>query len=248
MERFIKMLVKLKKLMGIKVPRKKSHAVDLQVSTSAFDIGQMSAALATYFEPIKSIPGWFNVDDFGHFSLVLKMQTLSGLQGDLLEIGSYHGRSTAAMAVHLAGSENVVVCDAFDLLIDDTYTGNFSIPRPGDLIENVLKVNPSLNSDRIVIHKCLSSDLKLNTEQLFRFIHLDGGHTAEQAYSDLALAHLHVMTGGVIVIDDYHSPVWPTVTEGTDAYLKNCTDLKVLADLNRHGANGRKLYLIKTVS
>ena len=41
------------------------------------------------FEKIRRMPGWFNVDDCAHFTLILEMQSRFGLVGDIFEIGSY---------------------------------------------------------------------------------------------------------------------------------------------------------------
>ena len=225
---------------------KQTHARHLQKSTAYFDLGPKSEALARCFDALDSVPGWFNVDDFGHFSLVLRMQTLNGLQGDLLEIGSYHGRGCAVMAALLADGEKLFVCDAFDLIIDDSYKGDFEKPSPDGVLANIRRVRPDLDPERVVIHRCLSSDLgaRLEREQQFRFVHIDGGHSADQTFVDLALAHSRLLPGGIVVMDDYHNREWPTVTEGADRYLETQTGLSVLADLNRHGAQGRKLYLM----
>jgi len=238
---------KARNLLGRFRSPKPTHATHLQRATGYFEIGTKSPALEQFFDPLKDVPGWFNVDDFGHFSLVLGTQALSGIQGDLFEIGSYHGRSTAVMARHLRPGERIVVCDAFDLAIEDiaTYGSNFAAPTVDDLIANIKKVSPSLDESRIVIHKCLSEGLTLDEGDRFRFTHIDGGHTPEQVFADLALAYRHTVPGGIIVMDDYHNSQWFGVTRGTDDFLAQHEDVKVIADLNRHGASGRKLYLAK---
>ena len=219
-----------------------NHAGYLRASTARRDIGEPGPLITDLFEPIKDVPGWFNVDDCGHFFLILSLQSASGLPGDLLEIGSYHGRSTAVMARCLGPGERIVVCDAFQADTDDRYAQK---PSPENLLANVERVNPGLDRDRIVIHPCLSNDLKLDDKERFRFIHIDGGHSAEQAYFDLQLCTRYLLPGGVIAMDDYHNERWPGVAEGTDRFLKENPQLRVLADLNRHGALGRKLYLVR---
>ncbi len=74
------------------------HAHYLRESTKFSDIGEAGPLITDIFEPLKDIPGWFNVDDCGHFYLTLSLQSVWSIKGDLLEIGSYHGRSTAVMA------------------------------------------------------------------------------------------------------------------------------------------------------
>jgi methyltransferase family protein len=213
----------------------------LRESTSYFDIGEPGPLITELFRKVQNIPGWFNVDDCGHFCLVLSFQSAMGVKGDLLEIGSYHGRSTTVMATCLQSGERIVVCDAFrpGELYDD-------IPSPERLMLNIERVNPGLRRDRIVIHECLSSELHLSADEKFRFIHVDGGHSAEEAYADLELCSKHVLPNGIIVMDDYHHKDYPGVAQGTDRFLAETDAFVVLADLNRHGALGRKLYLLNT--
>jgi len=213
----------------------------LRESTRFLDIGEPGPLIRDVFRTIKSIPGWFNVDDCGHFYLLLSYQSAVGLVGDLLEIGSYHGRSTALMARCLRPGESIFVCDAFQSTTEDPYSDK---PSRDNLVANIRRVNPDLELERIVIHACLSNDLRLHPEQRFRFIHIDGGHSVQQTYSDLELCSRHVLSRGVIVVDDYHHRDYPGVAEGTDAFLQRYDAFDVLADLNRHGALGRKLYLV----
>lgn len=222
-----------------------AHSGHLRTSTEVADIGTPGPLIRHVFDPLKHVPGWFNVDDCAHFHIVLAMQTSMGLHGDMLEIGSYHGRSTAMMATRLAPGERLVVCDLFESDQGDHYANR---PSPENLLANIRLVNPALEPSRIKIHKCLSNDLVLQADERFRFIHVDGGHSAEQAHFDLTLCGKHLLPGGIMVMDDYHSPDWPEVTTGTDRFLAGHPDFSILADLNRHGATGRKLYLLKSAA
>jgi predicted O-methyltransferase YrrM len=244
------MLPVLKKLIPKSLKRKfrrfqgkgLTHSAYLQESTSYADIGEAGPLVKDIFSKIKDVPGWFNVDDCGHFFLTLSYQSAMGLKGDMLEIGSYHGRSTALMAKCLQPDERLVVCDAFESDTHDSYANK---PSPENLISNIERLSPLINRELIVIHKGLSNDLCLDSGEMFRFIHIDGGHSAEQAYFDLNLCSKHTISSGIIVMDDYHNKRWPGVTEGTDRFLSENHDFVVLADLNRHGALGRKIYLIR---
>jgi hypothetical protein len=131
---------------------------ELRSSTSLAHIGQPGSLTTGLFEPVKHIPEWFNLDDCSHFFLVLSLQSAYGLRGDLFEIGSYHGRSTALMARCLQDHERLVVCDAFEAPTEDDYE---SPPTPELLTRNVLDLNPKLDPSRLVIHACLSSELSL---------------------------------------------------------------------------------------
>lgn len=193
------------------------------------------------FARIKSIPGWFTYDDCVHFHLVLSMQSYLGVKGDMLEIGSYHGRSTACMAAYLQPGERLVVCDAFEQPTDDAYHDK---PSPTRLRHNLLLVNPDLDWAQVDVRVGLSSELELGKAR-FRFIHIDGGHSREVALADMRLCAAHLAPQGVMVMDDYENRYWPGVTAAVDLFLAEYSNFTALADLNRHGAIGRKIYLVR---
>jgi hypothetical protein len=224
--------------------KKIQHSARLRESTSYSDLGEAGPLISNVFNRLKDIPGWFNVDDCNHFFLMLSYQSAMGIKGDLLEIGSYHGRSTSLMAMCLRPGERIVVCDAFESDTEDIYNKK---PSPEILISNIERLNPELKRNRIIIHNCLSNNLHLGAEEKFRFVHIDGGHSAEQAYFDLRLCSKRLLPNGIIVMDDYHHKNYPGVTKGTDKFLNSSNALSVLADVNRHGALGRKLYLVKKI-
>ncbi|MCI0497943.1 MAG: class I SAM-dependent methyltransferase [Thermoplasmata archaeon] len=220
-----------------------SRKRDLRTSTDERDIGPKGPLIADVYDLIHTVPGAFNVDDTSHFHLILSMQTHLGLEGDLLEIGSYHGRSSAVMARYLHPSERLHICDAFQIETDDRYENK---PTVADLMANIRRVNRNLQEQNIVIHECLSNELELEPKQAFRFIHIDGGHSEEQTLFDLNLVKGHLCNKGIVAVDDYHHPEWPGVTPAIDRFLAENDDYRVIADLNRHGAKGRKIYITKT--
>ncbi len=197
--------------------------------------------LVDLFTRIRTIPGWFTYDDCVHFHLVLRMQELMDMRGDMLEIGSYHGRSTACMAAYLRPHETLVVCDAFAQPTDDVYPDR---PSPEGLQRNLLSMHPQLDWQQVDVRVGLSRDLQLGEAQ-FRFIHIDGGHSQAEALTDMQLCAAHLAPQGVMVVDDYENAYWPGVTAAVDAFLAAHGDFTILADLNRHGAVGRKIYLVR---
>lgn len=191
---------------------------------------------------LAAIPGWFNIDDLAHFTLVLETQTNSGLRGDLLEIGCYHGRSAVVLALHLQPGERLFLADAFDLPLSDPYGDT---PTPDKVWRNLAAAIPALPRERIDIQRSYSSELKLPPHLKLRFAHVDGGHDAATARGDLAICAQHLIPGGVIVVDDHAHPHYPGVAEAVRDFLEEQPAFRVLADLNRTGALGRKLYLAK---
>jgi Methyltransferase domain len=189
---------------------------------------------------LAGIPGWFNLDDLTHFTLVLETQRNSGLTGDLLELGCYHGRSAAVLAMHLGDDERLVLVDAFDLPLSEPYGDT---PSVGGVLRNLRSAVPDLAEGRIHILKGYSREFPLPSGLRVRFAHVDGGHDRQTVKYDLALCASVLVDGGVIVVDDYAHPQHTGVSEGVADFLRADTTFRVLADVNRSGALGRKLYL-----
>jgi hypothetical protein len=53
---------------------------------------------------------------------------------------------------------------------------------------------------------------------------------------------------GVIAVDDYDHPQWPDVSRAVHDFLAETPDLSPIADMNRRGESGRKLYVARTAS
>ena len=212
-----------------------------RASTATPNPGPM---LTTVAPRIAAIPGWFNLDDLSHFTLVLETQTTSGMHGDLLEIGCYHGRSAAVLAMHLQTGERLFLADAFDLPLSDPYGDT---PTQEKVWRNLEGAVPNLPRQRISIERGYSSDLRLPADMRVRFAHIDGGHDEATVWQDLELCAHRLVSGGVMAIDDYAHPLYPGVTDAVRKFLGSDPSFRVHADLNRSGALGRKLYLVKSI-
>ena len=140
---------------------KRVARADLRVSLDFKDIGPPGPLINNIFIKLCKIRGFFNIDDLSHFHIIFSMQSVFGIKGDMLEIGSYHGRSTAAIAGYLRNGEKLHVCDTFLLDAEDYYDDK---PSPKTLLENVLSVHNNCTEEKIVIYECLSSDLQLELE------------------------------------------------------------------------------------
>jgi hypothetical protein len=82
---------------------------------TAFMPGAIPGRLVTeVFDLIRDVPGYFTYDDCAHFVLLLRMQRRLGVRGDLMEIGTYFGRSTAVLASELRADERLLACDPFE--------------------------------------------------------------------------------------------------------------------------------------
>jgi len=217
---------------------------DLENCTREELIGKPSDLIINLFSKARLLPGWFTLDDFQYFYTLLKMQTFMDIQGDILEIGCFHGRSSAVLASCLEKNERLTLVDAFDLMTFENYQNPPTVEK---FSSNFQKIMKNLDFSKIKIIKTLSKNLVLEKKENFRFIHIDGAHDEETVLHDLKLVHPTLKVKGLLVLDDYHHPDFPGVAKATDQFLKIYEKkYNILSDINRHGALGRKLYLFKT--
>lgn len=166
-----------------------------------------------------NVQGWFWPEDFDFFDRLLAQQLEVDTQGDILEIGCYHGKSAILMGYGLRSHEELVVCDLFGAPVNtaertDVFEEGFGL--------STFKTNYSkFHEKEPVIHACSSLELDLTSQQ-FRFIHVDGGHAEEVASFDIETAVTYATPRAIIAIDDYrthHTPgvgaaIWAAAVSG----------------------------------
>ncbi len=203
-----------------------------------FGIEARQGPLASLYAEIKALPGYFTYDDVVAFTLLLRTQSISGVTGDLLEIGSYHGRSTVVIGRCVQPGERFIVCDTFERPTELTYPNP---PTPEGLRRTLARLAPNLG--QVDVRASRSDELDLDGVVL-RFAHIDGGHSYEVALHDLRFAASHLAPNGIIAVDDYQHPSWKDVTAAVDAFVAE-SGFDVVADVNRWAESGRKIYLSK---
>lgn len=206
--------------------------------------GAVTGKALALFGACEAIPGYMGSDDAIHFSLVLGLQQAQGVKGDLLEIGTWFGKSAAFIANFVGPDEALIVCDAFEKPTSDVYERR---PTVEVLRENISTGAPSFDFARLQVHACLSTGLKLAPTTRLRFAHVDGGHGLEEALHDLRLVADFMIAGGVVVVDDYLHPRWPEVTDAVAKFLEEDSRFVQAASLNRWEAQGQKCYLVRKV-
>lgn len=192
--------------------------------------------LAALYDDIKTLPGYFTYDDAVAFTLLLQTQNVGGVKGDILKIGSYHGRSTVVIGRCVQPGQRLIVCDTFERSVEDTYP---EPPSPEALRRTLARLVPDLW--QVDIRAARSDELDLDGVVL-RFAHIDGGHSYDVALHDLRFAAAHLAAAGIIAVDDYQHPDWQDVTAAVDAFVAE-SGFEVIADVNRWAESGRKIYL-----
>lgn len=169
------------------------------------------AAWALYTEQMDKVDGWFFEADVSLFSELLACQTAEAVEGDMLEIGAYQGKSAILMGYGLRDDEELVICDLFGAVMDHADIAQTPRQEYAGLDQQQFLANwDRFHNRRPTLEVCESSALDLGERRL-RFIHIDGCHSYQCVANDISLAVTHTAKRGVIAMDDYRGVETPGV-------------------------------------
>jgi methyltransferase family protein len=185
----------------------------------------MESAVLADVDRIYDVPGFVGPLDVELFARLFELQDETGVGGDVLEIGSFFGRS-ALLLEYLKDEQEVLhVCDLFEATPpteagrDELAAFSGDMPTRSDFEE----MFRSFEATVPVIHQQPSSELNANElgPNRFRFVHVDGSHVYDAVASDIELACDLATDGGVVAFDDFANvghpgvaaAVWPAVME-----------------------------------
>ncbi|WP_327673181.1 class I SAM-dependent methyltransferase [Kitasatospora sp. NBC_00458] len=162
------------------------------------------------------IPGWFFRLDQEAFRHLLSAQTAAGRTGDILELGTYLGRSAVLLGDHLRPGEHLTVCDLFDSEAgDDDNAAEMTMSYRASLTRSAFEAN------YLAFHPRLPVIVQAPTSVLAdgripagscRFVHVDASHLFEHVAGDIEVARAALAEDGLVVLDDYRSEHTPGVS------------------------------------
>ncbi|MFE7561339.1 class I SAM-dependent methyltransferase [Kitasatospora sp. NPDC057500] len=162
------------------------------------------------------MPGWFFRLDQEAFRHLLSAQTEAGLTGDILELGSYLGRSAVLLGEHLGPGERLTVCDLFDSAAGDadndaemSMSYRSSLTRRG-FEANYLAFHPELPTI-VQAPTSVLADGRI-PDGSCRFVHVDASHLYEHVAGDIEVARRALAEDGLVALDDYRSEHTPGVS------------------------------------
>ncbi|MET8624260.1 class I SAM-dependent methyltransferase [Kitasatospora sp. NPDC004669] len=168
--------------------------------------------------PLKldDIPGWFFGLDRAAFAHLLSHQSEAGVKGDILELGSYLGRSAVLLGDHLRTGERLTVCDLFDSEAGDA-------DNAAEMAMSYRKTltRSAFESNYLAFHAELPEIVQAPTSVLAdgripagscRFVHVDASHLYEHVAGDIAVAKAALAEDGLVALDDYRSEHTPGVS------------------------------------
>ncbi len=173
--------------------------------------------LARYLEnAVAGIEGWLSPTTAMMTAQLLVQQSRAGLRGDVAEIGVHHGKYFLVLANATLPGERAVAVDVFD----DQHK-NLDASGRGD--RAIFEHHLAAHAPGVEVEILQESSLDLDREGFlaprFRFLSIDGGHTAAVVASDLRLAERTLLPHGVAALDDVLSHNWTGVLTGLNAYL-----------------------------
>jgi Methyltransferase domain len=156
---------------------------------------------------VEDLKGWISYTDSLIIQTLLWLQNSHGVDGDLMEIGVYEGKTAILIASYLKNDEEFHACDVFDskissvdnfLEVINSYPGGVSQKRFETNFAKIIKRRPHM-------HVCESSELH---EKMFlsnfRFIHIDGSHLYDSVKSDSEFGIKMLLdSDAFLVFDDY---------------------------------------------
>jgi SAM-dependent methyltransferase len=155
------------------------------------------------------IRGWCHPVTVPVWDGMLGYQRRSGVRGHLLEIGVLRGKSAAVLAAHVDPESERL------FLVDPSMDAS-AVRR------TLRRVRPAAERALVLLreksHEVLAGEAG-GSRGRFRWIHIDGDHSAACVLEDLATANDLLSPDGVVVLDDFFVIDFPHLTEATFRYL-----------------------------
>lgn len=188
-------------------------------------------------DALGQIEGWL-CDAARDLSLrLIAHQKVMGWQTAGLEFGVHKGRFLALLAAThplTIGVDALLDADGVPLNQEDRRSALAVIERN---VGTVTSTRPRMFGSYT---RDLSADALLRlSPQGFSFIHIDGGHEAEDVTCDLGLAQRLLSAQGIVAVDDVFNAGTPGVAEGFFTFLGGNRGFTVLAIC------GNKVFLVR---
>ena len=169
-----------------------------------------------------SIQGWVGDRIYQIVDFIKIYHEQHDIRGDIAEIGVHHGKLFVIMAAVSRPDETCVAVDVFEdqqLNVDSSGNGSRAV------FEGHLKTHFPELLDRVKIIACDSMSITPGTAAAklsrrgVRLFSIDGGHTTAHVVNDLSIAQELLVGSGIVMLDDFLGPMWPSVSEGFFKYM-----------------------------
>jgi len=183
-------------------------------------IGQEFASL---WKELKAVPGWLSEEE----ACLLFEVAARTVRGRIVELGSYKGRSTVALArgrqlgrrLHKeAEGGPVLTVDTFEGSAEHQPGGRWFDPRSWDAVKGAVSLESGLRSNLVSFRVDMDVEVAVSSTiaAAARFqggvglLFVDAGHGRNEVAEDLAAWAPHVIDGGLVVLHDVGEWEGPT--------------------------------------
>lgn len=170
-----------------------------------------------------NIQGWVGSRVPHVLKLIREIQLEDNVVGDIVEIGVHHGKLFFLMASTARPNEKCIAIDLFDdqeKNLDHSGKGSLSMfnQHLDSYFSHLKRQVTAISADSMSFTPAtIRQRLKSSGVRLFS---VDGGHTVKHVINDMTLAQEMIVPGGVILLDDFLGPHWPSVSEGFFEYMR----------------------------
>jgi hypothetical protein len=165
---------------------------------------------------VDPITGWLN----SHEASLLHWAARSWpITGPVIELGSFAGRSTAALVL---GGRFVYSVDAWQLSVEDLAKHDFARGQNGeDFYRQFLKNMETAGlADRIAVRRGTTDDIGRDWHEPGAILFIDANHSYVNVRSDLITWLPHLMPGGLLLMHDVISTDCPEVKVAVSEILR----------------------------
>jgi predicted O-methyltransferase YrrM len=166
-------------------------------------MNQTTSRATDALERFQTFEGMLGRLDAGVMTAILEWQAAVPIAGNIVEFGTYKGRSASLLAHYVRPEENLFLVDVASYLDLDA----------------ISKITTNYKFLKIDSKNFVKTAFDDRPQQDFRFIHSDGSHTFNNVYGDLQTGEALLAPSGIMVIDDYFNPHYPQVPAAVFNYL-----------------------------
>ncbi len=147
---------------------------------------------------------------------------MQDIKGDVVEIGSFQGKSTFFLgsAVKLSGNGKMIAIDHFKGNIGKEKFYRIGKSDLSDLEDGFHRnIKRAFLENTVTLHnESINEAVKRLDDHSVRFLFIDGDHTAEGVSNDLELIRNKLKKKAIIAFDDY-APTFPGVIEIANKFI-----------------------------
>ena len=150
------------------------------------------------FEEVVPVEGFLTPREMHFLMLLAAVPTANG---EILEIGSFKGKSTILLAKSAALSDGAII-NAVDPMTAPCETDPDLRGAESSLADFTRNISDHNVSDRVKLHQMLASQLAVTWDKQLRLLWIDGDHTYLGTKSDFECFAPHLADNGIVAFHD----------------------------------------------